>query len=149
MGIVEPLRLEIPHLLPALPRAADQSRIRQHAKVLGDRLARYVRFALSCVIDPGPPDDRRTISRSRVSSPSAAKSGAASRTRVAMAALLLDMAANVLHLRRPPLAVHLERLGAPTRGDVIETGFDNPQRGPLSASERWNLTHVAARTSTR
>jgi futalosine hydrolase len=41
--------------------------------------------ALSCVIDPGPPDDNRTISRSRVSSPSAAKSGAASRTRVAMA----------------------------------------------------------------
>src|SRR5262245_7858380 len=77
-------------------------------------------FALSCVIDPGPPDDNRRISPRRVSSPRAAKSGAASRTGDLAEALGLDMAANVLHLLSPALLVHAEGFGATSERHTVE-----------------------------
>src|SRR5262245_45068538 len=69
-------------------------------------------FALKRAIDSGPLVDRRTNSLRRVSSPRAANRGAASRTWAASMALARDMALNVLHLDRPPLGVHSERLVA-------------------------------------
>src|SRR4051812_23652711 len=105
-------------------------------------------FALSCVIDPGPPDESLTIRRKRVSSPRAAKSGAASRTRGAAATLLLDILADVLDLRRPPAAVHLERLRAAPLGDLVESGLDDGElraiRGILEVEldERGGLLRI-------
>jgi len=78
-------------------------------------------FALSWVIEPGPPDERRAINRRRVSSPSAANNGAASRTGGPLATLTLDIAADVLDLPTPPAVVHAERLGATRRRDFIES----------------------------
>src|SRR5262245_41899115 len=82
-------------------------------------------FALRRAIESGPFADRRTSSRSRVSSPSAANSGAASRTCAATIGLACDMALNVLHLRGPPLAVHAERLVATVRRQAIEARLDD------------------------
>ena len=38
--IHEPPGLEVPHLVPSSPRAADETRVRKHAEMLGDRLTR-------------------------------------------------------------------------------------------------------------
>src|SRR6185503_8880570 len=70
-------------------------------------------------------------SRSRVSSPNAANSGAASRTGGPAAVLALDMAADVANLRGPPVVIHAERLGTPVGGDLIEAGLDEREQRPI------------------
>src|SRR6266700_1882135 len=80
-------------------------------------------------IEPGPSVDRRNRRPRRVSSPSAANSGAASRTAVAASGVTsdLDMFAHVLELFLPAAFVHAERLGAAVRGHAVEAGLDDMQ----------------------
>src|SRR5947209_9888324 len=87
--------------------------------------------ALRCVIDSGPLAASRTSRRNRVSSPSAAKSGAASLTCAAAITLASDMALDVLQLLGPSLAVHAERLGATFGRNAIEAGFDYGEQRAL------------------
>src|SRR5262245_34232431 len=83
-------------------------------------------------IDSGPLEASRTRSRRRVSSPSAANSGAASLT-CPVVGLAGDMAPDVLHLDRPAFGVHAERLVAATCGQPVEAGLDD---GELRAFRR-------------
>src|SRR5690349_14317520 len=88
------------------------------------------------------------MSPRRVSSPRAAKRGAASRTGDLAAALGLDMTADVLHLLRPALLVHPERLGATIEWHAVEPGLHERERRPASGvleselDERHRLLRV-------
>src|SRR5437868_3642938 len=77
-------------------------------------------------MDAGPRAHRRETRRRRVSSPSAANSGAEPLNPDALAARLArpgDMALDVLQLRGPTLVVHPERLGTAGEREAIEAGF--------------------------
>src|SRR6266481_4342019 len=88
-------------------------------------------FALRREIDSGPLDESRTSSLSRVTSPSAAKRGAASRTCATSMASARDMAPDVLRLDAPSLGVHPERLVATPRREAIEAGLDHREQRAL------------------
>src|SRR5262245_56929296 len=75
--------------------------------------------SVSCAIDCGPLVHRRTTSASRVSSPSAAKTGAARATRAAE--LRGDMLRDELQLLLPTAFVHLEGERATLERDAVET----------------------------
>src|ERR1700674_2345704 len=75
--------------------------------------------AVSRTIDCGPPAHSRATSASRVSSPSAAKTGPA-RARPAVLALCGDMPLDVLELLGPALVVHAEGLGAARGRYLVE-----------------------------
>src|SRR6476646_7778718 len=87
--------------------------------------------ALRWVIDSGPPAASRRSRRSRVSSPRAANSGAASATCAASIELAADMALDALHLLGPPCAVAAERIGAALGRKLIEAGFDHGEQRAL------------------
>src|SRR6266700_6515543 len=80
-------------------------------------------------IEPGPSVDRRNKRARRVSSPSAANSGAASRTAAGASGATsdLDMFAHVVELFLPAAFVHAERLVASVRRDELEAGLDDVQ----------------------
>src|SRR4051812_29588203 len=88
-------------------------------------------FSLNRVIDSGPFVESRTSKRMRVSSPSAAKSGAASRTCATANALDRDMLLDVLELTGPTALVHAERFVAPVRGQLVEAGLDDGEQRAL------------------
>src|SRR4051794_20296602 len=72
----------------------------------------------------------------RVSSPSAAKSGAASRTWATANALDRDMLLDVLELTGPAAFVHAERFVAPVRRQLVEARLgDGEQRAFLRLVE--------------
>src|SRR3954451_11701993 len=79
----------------------------------------------------GPLEESRESRRSRVSSPSAAKSGAASRAREAATASARDMALDVLHLSGPSTLVHPEGLGAALDRDPVESRLGDGELGPV------------------
>src|SRR5262245_22409766 len=85
----------------------------------------------NCTIDSGPRVDSRSRSARRVSSPSAAKRGAAVRARAA-AALAFDMAADVLHLAGPALAVHAQGRIATARRQAVEARLDDGEPRALA-----------------
>src|SRR6185295_8983720 len=81
------------------------------------------------VMDCGPSAHSRATSRSRVRSPSAANTGAAS---VRLTALRrLDMALDVARLLRPTPVVHPERLRAARRRDALEARLDDRESRAL------------------
>src|SRR5689334_9267062 len=82
-------------------------------------------------IDCGPFSDRRATRRKRVSSPSAANTGTASRTAAADSLPLRDIALDVLDLLAPAFVVHLERLGTARERHLVEAGFDDGEHRPL------------------
>src|SRR6185503_6412018 len=82
-------------------------------------------------MDSGPREDSRTTSRSRVSSPSAANSGAASRTCDARTALAADIGFDVLELLGPTLVVAAVGLGSALRGQGVETRLDDGEQRTL------------------
>src|SRR5690606_3661781 len=88
-------------------------------------------LAASCVIEPGPPADRRLTRASRVSSPSAANSGATRSARGTLTALALGMASHVLHLNRPTLAVLTIGFEAAWRGQAFEARFHDSEHCAL------------------
>src|SRR4026209_545139 len=81
------------------------------------------------VIESGPPAQRRTTSFSRVSSPSAANTGATARTRAWAPGSAVDMALDVLGLAGPALAVHAESFVAPLRRDAVEARLAHREQG--------------------
>src|SRR5207237_10118081 len=94
----------------------------------------------SLAIDIGPSWLRRETRRSRVSSPSAANTGAAPMN-AAFAFLELRVVRKILldqrHLYRPSTLVRRERLGAPLERDAIEARFgDGEQRAVRDFLER-------------
>src|SRR5688500_2409874 len=85
----------------------------------------------SCAIDFAPLLHRKATSRSRVSSPSAANTGAALRNPALRSGALTrsDMFLDVRHLCIPTLAVLAERTEAAVRRYGVEAGFhDGHQR---------------------
>src|SRR5262249_13685743 len=82
--------------------------------------------SLNRAIDCGPSAQSLATSVSRVGSPSAAKTGAASRN-VSAALRAGDMAFDVAQLLRPPVFVHAERLTAAVHGNPVESGLDDGQ----------------------
>src|SRR5688572_22247647 len=92
---------------------------------------------VSCAIDFAPLLHRNATSRSRVSSPSAAKTGAALRNpALRSGGLTRNMFLDVFHLSVPTLAVLAERLHAPVRRHLVEAGFyDGQQRAALHVLE--------------
>src|SRR5262245_46395538 len=89
---------------------------------------------VSCAMDFAPLLHRNATSRSRVSSPSAANTGAALRNPALRSCGLTrsDMLFDVFHLLLPAAAVHPEGVEAPVRRDVVEAGFyDGQQRAAL------------------
>src|SRR6187401_3849397 len=80
------------------------------------------------VIDDGPARHKRLTMPRRVSSPSAAKTGAPLCNNAWSARR--DMAFDVLQLSGPAAVVHAERLGAARRGQLVETGFDDLEPRP-------------------
>src|SRR5260370_35434984 len=86
-------------------------------------------------MEAGPPADRRAMSRSRVSSPSAAKTGAAAPSplaRVAVLRALGNMRLDRLHLPRPALLVAAVGLIAALGRQRVEPRLDDRELGPLS-----------------
>src|SRR5579863_3017179 len=80
--------------------------------------------AVSCVMEVGPPSQRRETRRKRISSPSAANSGAECTNSPFVLQLLLGKV--FLHERHydiPALLVGLECLRAARQWDPIEAGF--------------------------
>ena len=75
----------------------------------------------SCVMESGSPAHKRATSRSRVSSPKAAKTGA----EPASSELnrRTDIAFDLFQLVLPASGILLEDSGAPGQRNVIETGF--------------------------
>src|SRR4029077_20199780 len=86
----------------------------------------------SRVIDAGPPSHSRRRTWSRVSSPSAANTGAA-RSRCGLDGGLrrraVDIPLDVAHLFVPALFVAAIRGEAAVGGDAIEAGLDHEQLG--------------------
>src|SRR5690242_763823 len=82
------------------------------------------------VIDSGPPSASRDTSASRVSSPRAAKSGAASGS---SATARFRVLAYAFELDLPAAGVALQRLGAPGDGDRIEARLGHGQARLLVA----------------
>src|SRR5215813_4504094 len=81
-------------------------------------------------IESGPSVHSRVTSSRRVSSPSAAKTGAAS-ARPALARLARgDMALDITHLLGPAAFVHAECFGTATARQAFEAGFDDGQPRP-------------------
>src|SRR5262245_62770660 len=98
---------------------------------------------VSCVIDSAPPAQRTAMIRRRVSSPSAAKTGAALRTAECFNAPVAgplgcgDMALDVLHLDVPAAAIHAEGIQPSRLGHVVEAGFDDGhERAAVDVFER-------------
>src|SRR5262245_27203972 len=89
--------------------------------------------ALRREIDSGPVAASRRNSLSRVSSPSAANRGAASRTFPGSRTLPVDMTTHVLHLDSPALGVHPERLVAALRGQPVEARLHDLEPRPLGS----------------
>src|SRR5688500_6789314 len=89
--------------------------------------------SLRRVIESGPSVDRRRTRPSRVVSPRAANTGAAS----GALARLADMRRELLRLARPASLVHPERLGPPRRGELVEAGLDDRDR-----SATWRLLQL-------
>src|SRR5690606_7653945 len=86
--------------------------------------------AASCAIERREPSPSFSTRASRVGSPSAANTAAASGVRGARPACALpDMFADVLHLDRPAAFIHAERLGAAGFRDPVESGFGDTQQG--------------------
>src|SRR5688572_9419867 len=86
---------------------------------------------VSCAIDFAPLLHRKATSRSRVSSPSAANTGAALRNPALRSGALTrsDMFLDVFHLCIPTLAVLAKRTEAAVRRYGVEAGFhDGHQR---------------------
>src|SRR5688500_11996394 len=81
--------------------------------------------SLSRVIESGPSVDRRRTRPSRVVSPSAANTGAAS----GALARLADMRRELLRLAFPAPLVHPDRLGPPRRRQLVEAGFRDRDHG--------------------
>src|ERR1700736_1169572 len=81
-------------------------------------------------MEHGRPRQSFATSDSRVSSPSAAKTGAfASRWAAILLRFLGDMALDVLHLLCPTAVIHAKRFEAAVAGDFVEAGFcDHKQR---------------------
>src|SRR5687768_13958183 len=89
---------------------------------------------VSCAIDFAPLLHRKATNRSRVSSPSAANTGAGLRNPALRSGALTrsDMFLDVLHLFVPAAAVHAEHFEAPRRRNLVEAGFyDGQQRATL------------------
>src|SRR5438034_299710 len=82
-------------------------------------------FTLIRAIDSGPLVDSRISSCSRVASPSAANSGAASCARRAASG---DMGGDVAELFGPAALVHAERLVLAFRRQLVEAGLDDGQQ---------------------
>src|ERR1700730_2846590 len=88
-------------------------------------------------MEHGRPLQSFATSDSRVSSPSAAKTGAfASRWAAILLRFLGDMALDVLHLLCPTAVIHAKRFEAAVAGDFVEAGFCD-QRGSGSAATFW------------
>src|SRR5262249_56648334 len=83
--------------------------------------------AVSRVIESGPSALSRATRRRRVSSPRAAKSGAASASAVARlpALALAKVLRDVPDLAGPALRVHPVGLRAPSHRDAVEARFDD------------------------
>src|SRR6185503_3370556 len=82
-------------------------------------------------MESGPSSHSRATSRSRVSSPSAAKIGAAPDTPARAALARRDMALEVLDLLGPTTFVHPEGLGAAVLREPVESGLDDRESCPL------------------
>src|SRR5712691_5199447 len=80
-------------------------------------------------MDIGPPSQRRATRRNRVSSPSAAKSGAepASSDLVRMLAALRKIFLDQRDDHGPAALISSECLGAPLQRNLIESGFSHRQ----------------------
>src|SRR5262245_66171506 len=85
--------------------------------------------SVSFAIDIGPPSHKRATRRRRVSSPSAAKSGAepVNSTRVRALAVLGKILLNQLDLDGPAAFVRCESRGAALERDVVEPGLGDGQ----------------------
>src|SRR5262244_2289322 len=78
--------------------------------------------SLSAVIESASPDARRDTRRKRVSSPSAAKTGAEPAS--AGSSRFCNIVREILHLDRPALRVVRKRLRTQHRIHLVESGFD-------------------------
>ena len=77
---------------------------------------------VSCEIERGSPPESLATNASRVSSPSAANTGAGPLSLMATPLrLLCDMFLDILHLLRPAAVVHAERFGAAVAGNLVKT----------------------------
>src|SRR5689334_10521739 len=106
---------------------------------------------VSCTIDFAPLLHRNATSRSRVSSPSAANTGAALRNPALRSGGLTrsdDMVFDVRHLLFPTAAVHAEGVEPAMRRNPVEAGFyDGQQRAArrvreLERDERGGLGRI-------
>src|SRR5712692_6185595 len=86
-------------------------------------------------IESGPSAERRPSSPSRVVSPRAANTGAASGSLRAAAARLGDIRGELLRLSRPALVVHAVRLGAARERDAVEARLDDRDRCALAVRD--------------
>src|SRR5216683_1132364 len=84
--------------------------------------------AVSRVIERGPSELSRATSASRVSSPSAANTGAVRETS-RQPALFGDISREVLELLSPSRVVHPECFSTPRRGDAVEAWLDHGELG--------------------
>jgi hypothetical protein len=98
--------------------------------------------AVSSVIDRGSPPHNFLTSESRVSSPSAANTGARARR----PPLRADMAFDVLHLLSPSTIIHAERLSSPPTRKLVKTRFNHCQQRPVrrrlqsKLNQGWRLS---------
>src|ERR1700731_4204765 len=110
---------------------------------------------VSCAIDIAPPAHNTAMRRNRVSSPSAANTGAAFRSagvfdEAAFAPALgrFDMLLDVFHLYLPPFAIHPENLQTTRDGYVVDARLDySQQRTPhrilqLELHQRSGLARI-------
>src|ERR1700730_7116001 len=90
---------------------------------------------VSCAIDIAPPAHSTAMRRNRVSSPSAANTGAAFRSAGVFTEATLppglgrcDMLLDVFQLHLPPFAIHPEHLQTTRDGYVVDAGLDDSQQ---------------------